>query len=133
MEGSLGMSVDEMLALCPQAADSEYYPGGACYEVETAVLRGTLVLTDEAEETVTGILSHRVDYFGILTGKTTYAQAEALIGASPAAVVPMNETAAEMYRVCPGTAAVYDMGTEGILTLYADENSVVQYVKLSLK
>ena len=131
MEGELGMSVEALTELYPQAADSEFYPGGACFEVETAALRGTLILTDENEETVTGILSHRVDYFGIFTGKTTLKEAEALIGQEPLAQLILDETAAERYRVCPGTLSFYSLNGE--LSLYADENGIVQYIELSLQ
>lgn len=132
MEGELGMSVEALTDLYPQAADSEFYPSGACFEVETAALRGTLILTDENEETVTGILSHRVDYFGIFTGKTTLSEAEAMIGQEPAMRLDLDEAAAEIYRVCPGTAVIYKLNRD-VLTLYADENGIVQYIKLALE
>ena len=132
MEVELGMSVEALTDYYPQAADSEYYPGGACFEVETAALRGTLILTDENEETVTGVLSHRVDYFGIFTGKTTLSEAEAMIGQEPAMRLDLDEAAAEIYRVCPGTAVIYKLNRD-VLTLYADENGIVQYIKLALE
>ena len=132
LKGELGMSVERLTDYYPQAADSEYYPGGACFEVETAALRGTLILTDENEETVTGILSHRVDFFGIFTGKTTLAEAEVLIGQEPATRLDLDEAAAEIYRVCPGTAAIYKLDGD-MFTLYADENGIVQYIKLALE
>lgn len=132
MEGKLGMSVWELTNLYPQAADSDSYPGGACFEVETAALRGTLVLTDENEVAVTGILSHRVDCFGIFTGKTTLSEAEALIGQEPIMRLDLDEAAAEIYRVCPGTAVIYKLNGY-MFTLYADENGVVQYIKLALE
>ena len=132
MEGELGMSVEALTDLYPQAADSEYYPGGACFEVETAALRGTLILTDENEETITGVLSHRVDYFGIFTGKITLLEAEALIGQEPMARLALDESAAEIYRVCPGTAVIYKLNGY-MFALYADENGLVQYIKLALE
>ncbi len=133
LEGELGMSVEVLTNDCPQAADSEFYPGGACFEVETAALRGTLILTDEAEETVMGILSSRADYFGIFTGKTTLKGAETLMAQEPAARLPIDGAAAELYRVCPGTAVVYPWPDGSLFTLYADENGIVQYIKLALK
>ena len=132
MEGELGMSVEVLTDSYPQAADSEFYPGGACFEVETAALRGALVLTDENEETVTGILSHRVDYFGIFTGNTALTEAEALVGEEPVTRLDLDEAAAEIYRVCPGTAAIYKQNGY-LFTLYADVDGVVQYIKLSLQ
>ena len=56
----------------------------------------------------------------------------ALMGQSPLARLPISETAAEMYRVCPGEAAVYrDQKTGQSFTLYADASGVVQYIKLA--
>ena len=132
MEVELGTSVEALTNLYPQAADSDSYPGGACFEVETAALRGTLILTDENEETVTGVLSHRVDCFGIFTGKTTLSEAEAMIGQEPAMRLDLDEAAAEIYRVCPGTAVIYKLNRD-VLTLYADENGIVQYIKQALE
>lgn len=130
----LGDSLEETLAKYRAAADSEFYPGGAYYEVEEAALRGTLILTDENEETVTGLLSSRVDHFGIETGKTTLADAVSLMGYQPLVQLPIDEIAAEMYRVCPGVAAAYsytDMEQNKLtFTLFADSDGIVQYIGL---
>lgn len=133
----LGDPLEETLAKFLATTDSGFYPGGAYYEVEEAALRGTLILTDESEETVTGILTSRVDHFGIETGKTTLEKAIALMEAEPLIQLPMTEAAAEMYRVCPGTAAVYryeDMQKRAVsFTLYADEEGVVQWIRLAFE
>ncbi len=133
----LGDPLESVLAAFRATTDSGYYPGGAYYEVEYPTLRGTLVLTDEKEETVTGLLSARVDQFGVYTGKTTLADAIALMEEEPLAQLPISEAAADMYRVCPGTAAVYhytDMEERDVsFTLYADREGVVQYIKLALE
>lgn len=133
----LGDPLEETLARFRAAADSGFYPGGAYYEVEEAALRGTLILTDESEETVTGILTSRVDHFGIETGKTTLEKAVVLMEAEPLIRLPMTEAAAEMYRVCPGTAAVYrykDQKDRNVsFTLYADEEGVVQWIGLAFE
>ena len=133
----LGDPLDEALSAFKAASDSGYYPGGAYYEVEYPTLRGTLILTDENEEKVTGILTSRVDHFGIETGKTTLDEAIALMETPPLITLPMSEAAAEIYMVCPGSAAVYhsrDMdGSALSFTLYADESGVVQYVKLAFE
>ncbi len=113
--------------------DSGYYPGGAYFEVEEPRLLGTLILTDDSETTVTGILTHRADLPGIVTGKTTLSEAEAFLGVAPTLRMEISETLADIYLVCPGTASVYQFKSiddEPLsLTLYADENGVVQYVK----
>ena len=118
-------------------ADSGFYPGGAYLEAEEAAFRGALILTDESEEKVTGLLSGRIDLFGIITGKTSLADAEKYLGREPDARVGMDETAAELYCVCPGTAAVYRLesysGQALRFTLYADTEGAVQYLKLALE
>ena len=133
----VGMPLEDVLRKYTAAADSDYYPGGACYELEHAALRGTLILTDGGETAVTGVLTSRVDHFGINTGKTTLAEAETLLGTAPSGKLTMDEATAAAYRVCPGTASIYtgaDMnGRKLSFTLYADENGVVQYIKLALE
>ena len=116
-------------------SDSGFYPGGACYEVEEAEYRGTLILTDEREETVTGIVSGQVDLYGLKTGKTTLNEAEDFLSRTPAARIEISEAAAELYQVCSGTALVYPLDardkTPLTLTLYADEAGIVRFIKLS--
>ncbi len=134
---SLGMPLDEVFARFRPAADSEYYPGGACLEAEEGTLRGALLLTNEDETLLTGILSRRADCFGIETGKTALKDAEAIIGREPASRLPMNEAAAEIYRVCPGSASIYPGsdadGNALSFTLYADESGIVQYIRFAMQ
>ena len=128
----LGDSLEEVLDRHHPAADSGFYPGGAYYETEDAFLRGVLFLTDEREEEITGILTGRIDLFGLETGVTTLPEVLLLLDTSPIAQLPLSAAAADMYRVCPGTAAVFSAG-QHYLTLYADEEDVVQYVRLSIE
>ncbi len=133
----IGQPLEEALNAHRPAADSGFYPGGAYYEVENPALRGTLILTDENETTVSGLLTSRVDHFGIETGKTSLADAEALMGCEPNARITVDDALAKLYLVCPGTAAAYSFhdgeGRGLSFTLYADENGIVQYIKLALK
>ena len=139
----VGTPLDEALDMLRAAGDSDFYPGGACYEVEEPTLRGALLLIDEEETTLMGILTSRVDCYGIETGKTTLDEAIAMIGKEPAACLPIDETTAERYRVCAGTMAMYtfpvsefETARDGAIpdfTLYADEAGVVQYLEIKLK
>ena len=143
---SLGTSMDQVAQRYAITTDSGFYPGGAYLETETPELRGTYLLTDENESYIFGILTGRVDMFGIETGKTTAVEAKALLGA-PVGEFSLDEAAAQMYLVCPGTAAVYSYSpefpihrgetgedaTSVSLTLYADGSGIVQYIKLSLE
>lgn len=118
-------------------ADSGFYPGGAYYEVEEPAFRGALILTDENEEKVTGILAGQLDLFDIQTGKTTLEEAKTILSRKNGMQIELNEAAAEIYRVCPGTALVYPLerkedGVPMTFTVYADQDGIVQYLKLSL-
>ena len=132
----LGTPMEEVLEKLHAASDSGYYADGAYYEVEEPVLRGTYLLTDREEITLTGILTSRLDCYGIETGKTTLNEAIALMEAEPAALLTIDETAAEMYLVCPGTLALYTFtdlqGRAVQFSLYADEAGTVQFIGLKL-
>ena len=118
--------------------DEGFYPGGACYEVEAAGLRGTLLLSDEDGRMIRGILSSRLDSMGIETGKTTLEHAVSLLG-EPSSQLTLDEETAERYLVCPGVAARYtqsvQIGDEMIPSsyiLYADQEGIVRYILLSI-
>ena len=134
---SLGDELEKTLADFRSTTDSGYYPGGAYYEVEDAIYRGTLILTDETEQTVTGLLTSRADLMDIQTGKTPLTEAEAFLNREPTLRMEMDESLAELYQVCPGTASIYRLepvdGRNAAFTLYADRDGVVQYIKLALE
>ena len=138
--------LDEALSRLRVAADSGYYPGGAYYEAEDARLRGTLILTNDDETLVTGLLTARVDQYGIETGRTPLDEAEEMLGWAGGIRIPMDGAVAEMYHICPGTALVYMRslqdaddandpchGAPVSFTLYADEEGVVQYIRISIE
>jgi len=142
----LGTSMEAIYANYDISVDSGYYPGGAYYETETPELLGTYLITDTDESYITGILSNRVDMFGIETGKTPLTEAKRLLNITFDGVA-MDSSSAEQFLVCPGTAVAYyftpgspiRLGNTGekssyvSLTLYADENGIVQFIKLSLE
>ncbi len=134
---SLGDDLERILADFRSTTDSGYYPGGAYYEVEDANYRGALILTDETEQTVTGLLAGRADLMDIQTGKTTLTEAEAFLNREPTLRMEIEEALAELYRVCPGAASIYQLepvnGRNTAFTLYADRDGVVQYIKLALE
>lgn len=132
----LGTPMEEVLEKLHAVSDSGYYADGAYYEVEEPVLRGTYLLTDRDETMLTGILTSRLDCYGIETGRTTLEEAIALMETDPAAMLPLDETTAEMYLVCPGSLALYTFkdlrGRTVQFCLYADEAGTVQYIRMEL-
>ncbi|MBR1585313.1 MAG: hypothetical protein IJ662_07235 [Clostridia bacterium] len=128
LPAAIGSPVEQLMASLAVTTDSGFYPGGAFLETEDARLRGTLILTDEGEQTITGFLTGRADAYGIETGRTTVDQITQWLG-DPAAKLPMDEAAAELYRVCPGTALIYPLA-ERRCTLYADTENVLQFIKV---
>lgn len=135
----LGLSLEDALKKYRSTVDSEYYPGGAVYETEDARMQGTLLITDETEETVKGLISSNLDDNGIVTGKTTLQEAKMLLGDEGVSMLIDEETALQ-YRVCAGESMTYrriihtqagEMHTA--YTLFADENGVVQYIKLMME
>ncbi len=134
----IGMEMEEALKKYRSTVDSEFYPGGACYEVEDARLFGTVLIADENEETVIGLLCSRVDDGGIVTGKTTLEEAKEML-VNTGIMLSMDEATAVQYRVCAGesltyktTLAVNGETRQADYTVYADANGVVQYVRLMI-
>ena len=106
--------------------------GNLLYEAENLGMKHPLLLTDENEALLTGLLSSRVDASGVITGKTTLTEAKAALG-EPVAEIAIDEETAESCRVCPGVAAVYRFEqetAEAAYTLYADRDGVVQFIQL---
>lgn len=142
---TLGSTLEKVARDHAMTLDPGYYPGGAYLETETPQLLGTYLITDQTESYLTGILTSRIDMYGIETGKTTLSEAQALLG-TPLTQLPLSADAAQLYLVCPGAACVYSIRPEFpirwgdsdlqspslSLTLYADEAEIVQYIKLSL-
>lgn len=135
----IGQPLEDALNELRSTTDSGYYPGGAYYETEASALRGTLLLTDEDETTVTGLLTSRLDSFGIETGKTALHTAAEALG-EPASFIAVDDDTAERYLVCPGQAALWTVslpapqntGTvPGAFTLYADEQGIIRYIRLA--
>ena len=134
----IGKSFEDARERFRSTVDSEYYPGGALFEMEDAALFGNYLITDENEETVLGILCGRVDDGSIITGKTTLEEAKHMLGESGISIF-VDADIADQYRVCSGESVIYKTaiwvdGEEksADYTLYGDENGIVRFVKLMM-
>lgn len=139
MRNCVGEPLENALRKFRSTVDSEFYPGGVCYEVEDARLQGTVLIADEGEEWVMGMLSGRMDDGGIITGKTTLEEAKEMLGSEYVSLM-MDENTAQIYRVCAGESITYKKtiatsngDQNAAYTLYGDENGVVQYIKLMIE
>ena len=119
----VGMSVEEALLAFRSTVDAGYYPGGAYLEMEASFLRDALVLVDEAEENVTGVMSRRISLYGIISGESTRDEWRRVLG-EPQFTLDMDEGVAGAYLLCAGTSDFYDYG-EYTLQLHADENGIL--------
>lgn len=126
---TLGTSVEDIVSALRQTMDAAHYPSGALIEVEDAFLRGTMLMTDEREETLTGLLSNRLSFGGILTGETTVEGWRALLG-EPQSSIVLDQAAAESLRLASGVTDAYTFNSEHTLTLNADENGVLYAVQI---
>lgn len=136
---ALGAALDTISGI---VTDSDYYPGGALFETEHPLLRGTFLITDPDEARLTAILSSRIDMYGIETGTTLLEDAKQRLGISMTGISIDAETA-DLYHVCPGSAVsrTYPLSlslsnrlsaSSVTMTLYADEADVIRFCMLSL-
>ncbi len=124
----IGDSLESVLNAYRASSDSGFYPGGAYYETEDARLRGTYVIADEAETTVTGIICTRYDASDLVTGVTTREEWRKNLG-EPSMTMPLSGAAAQSYLLCDGESDYYLLG-ERQLVLHADANGLLYAVIL---
>lgn len=110
---AIGDAVEGILDKYRAESDSGYYPGGAYIETEDARLRGTYILTDESEETVTGIVCTRYDA-DVITGLTHRDAWRELLG-EPDMVMPLSGAAAQSYLLCDGESDYYLLGARQLI------------------
>lgn len=112
--------------------DSGYYPGGLSFEVEDPALAYVHIITDEAAETVTGLVAHRANCAGIITGSSLRSDVIQAMGEPDQSMAVSSPEAAELLLTegtldryaCGGYVLGFDYDPEGILyavTLFAGE------------
>ena len=110
--------------------DPEGYPEGELYQLEDDAYRGTfLISVDEAS--LSGILTKRMNLYGLITGRTTRTEIETLLGPAQFSL-PMSDTAAQLYRVPEGTMLTYSYGNHE-LRLYVNTENTLGAIMLKTK
>ena len=112
--------------------DSGYYPGGLSFEVEDPALAYVLIITDETAETVTGLIAHRANCAGVITGTSLRSDIIQAMGEPDQSMTVSSQEAAELLLTegtldryaCGGYVLGFDYNPEDILyavTLFAGE------------
>ena len=129
----VGPDADTALETFRCSIDAGYYPDGLAFEVEDAALSHTVIVTDGNAEKVTGIIAHKVNCAGIITGITDRAGILEVMG-DPDESVEVSEGSAAERLLSPGTLDGYvfdgyllgfNCDVEGVLcavTLFPTEN-----------
>lgn len=115
---SLADKLSDVLDAYPLLVDSEGFPGGSKYLLEDARMRGTVLIAGAGdEEGLVGILSGRINLYGLITGKATLEQVRAVMG-EPLSALDIDEAAALSYGLEAGVLESYACGGYGLDMAY---------------
>lgn len=119
----LGDRVTDLIEQFGESLDPEYFPLGEKHQLEAAPFRKAWVISDEAGEdsVVTGIVSLRNSFFGLIPGRTQRSEGEELLGA-PASSVPLDAGTAEAYGLPEGQLLTYQYGENSLLLAYGQDD-----------
>ncbi len=130
LDATLGGAMETLVEENRLQYDPEGYPEGELYQLEDDAYRGTfLISVDEAS--LSGILTKRMNLYGLITGRTTRTEIETLLGPAQFSL-PMSDTAAQLYRVPEGTMLTYSYGNHE-LRLYVNTENTLGAIMLKTK
>lgn len=124
---AVGDLVNAMLEAYPLLHDPEGFVSGQKYQLEDDRFRGSLVLSLDGQ-TVSGLLSRRMNLFGLSTGKTSLDEIKSILG-EPAGSISLSAEAAQLYGVPAGIMMEYTF-PNAALKLFLDENQALSAVWL---
>lgn len=130
LDAVLGEPIEGLIKRNKLQYDPEGFPEGELYQLENDAYRGTLLITAD-EMNLSGILTKRMNLFGLIIGKTSQQEVESLLGKAIISL-PMSDAAAQLYRVPEGVLQAYVYG-ENELRLYFDNDNIVSAVWLKTK
>ena len=112
----------------------DQYPGGRYFQLEAPQFRQVLLMSDALTSgweasVVEGILSTRMNLYGIQTGVTTQERYRQILG-EPSASVALDSSMASDYGLPEGTMDYYTVSGRQLM-LYTDTNGVLYAVRLS--
>ncbi|MGI6724653.1 MAG: hypothetical protein ACOX62_00350 [Christensenellales bacterium] len=127
MDAVLGETMAGLIERNSLQYDPEGFPDGQAYQLEDDSFRGTLALSLDGQN-LSGLLSHRMNLHGLITGRTKREKALSVLG-QPAASLDMPQVVAELYGLETGTMDSYPI-QKNELRLYYDCNMVLSAIWL---
>lgn len=122
----LGDSMEDVLAAYPELHDSETFSLFEKHQLEDARFRETFILAEEG--LVSGILSTRMNLWGVLTGSSMRDDALGLLG-QPAGTLSLDEASAMDFGLEAGTLDSYRRG-DNELRLHYDKDGLLKTIWL---
>ena len=119
LDASLGDLLVEVIERNKPQYDPEGFPDGEKYQLEDDRYRGTVLISRDSDQ-VYGILSSRMNLYGLITGRTEKEEAVEILG-QPVASIPMDFAAAGLYGLPEGTLDSYLLGQNELRLYYTQE------------
>ena len=123
----IGETTQEVLLDFPPLYDSEAFPTGERYQLEDARFRGSWLISDG--ENITGILSHRLNLFGLKTGETGQQEVVEALG-EPQSSITLDENAALSYGLSARNLDSYEFDDKTLYFNY-DTGDILQAIWLN--
>lgn len=95
LDARLGDEIEPLILRHSLLYDPEGFPEGEAYFLEEDAYRGSTLISDNGIR-ISGILSRRMNLFGLITGRTGKAEAFSALG-GPGAVLPLDSAGAQAY------------------------------------
>lgn len=124
----MGKNIKETIATYKELTDPEAFITGERYILEDAAFRDVSLIVPFGAEEITGILTHRMDLFGLITGIADRAACVTVLG-EPDATLPLDADIAARYAMEAGNASFYSMGAYRLM-LGFDQQDVLQSIYL---
>ena len=131
---ALNDSLTDLIIAYRLVRTPDQYPGGRYFQLEAPQFRQVLLMSDALtsgweSSVVEGILSTRMNLYGIQTGVTTQERYRQILG-EPEPSVALDSSMASDYGLPEGTMDYYTVSGRQLM-LYTDTNGVLYAVRLS--
>jgi hypothetical protein len=127
IDARLGESIEGLTKRHHLKFDPEGFPEGELYQLENDIYRGTILLSEDGNR-VSGILSRRINMFGLIAGRTDRAETLSVMG-TPSTTLPFESAAADAYGLPEGELVGFLFG-DNELRLYFDLDGLLNAVWL---